>query len=523
MLKNLRSGVRRFARNKRGNVAILFGLSIIPILLGIGVAVDYGRALIVHERMSSAADAAALAIGSWTGLTHAELKTKAQQYFEANYPSDSLGAVGKLKVNFQGDDILVDVSASVPTTFMRLANIDSLDVGVSSMITKKQRNIELALVLDTTGSMGQGGKMSAMQSAAKKMVKDLFDGNDTSDSVKIGVVPFSAAVNIGTDKIDSGWLDKGTYPNMSSISKENFDFDNGQSIMGLFDELKKKKGSWAWDGCVRERAEPYELTDDSPVQGDKETLFTPYLAPDEPDSNNGGNSYDNSYIEDGNCGVSGGGGWGGWGGGWGGGNNATPQQCQTYTGKYFNPNKDSNSASPNDSCPPRAVTALTNNRGQVTSAIEQLQPNGNTVIPAGLLWGWRVLSPGAPFTEGQPYNNDKVVKAMVLLTDGENNVAGGLSMNGSAYSAFGYKSNGHLGSDPASELNDKTATVCSAIKAKGILVFTIGFQVYDSTTQNLLKNCATQPDMYYNSPSNSQLAAIFKDIAQGLSDLRIAQ
>ncbi len=74
-----------------------------------------------------------------------------------------------------------------------------------------------------------------------------------------------------------------------------------------------------------------------------------------------------------------------------------------------------------------------------------------------------------------------------------------------------------------SELNSKTATVCNNIKAKGILIYTIGFRINDSTTQNLLKNCASKPDMYYNSPSNSQLAEIFSDIAQGLSELRIAQ
>ena len=96
-------------------------------------------------------------------------------------------------------------------------------------------------------------------------------------------------------------------------------------------------------------------------------------------------------------------------------------------------------------------------------------------------------------------------------------------MNGSTYNAFGYKTNGHLGSDPNSELNTKTEDVCNAIKAKGIRIYTIGFQVYDSTTQNLLRNCATQPDMYYNSPSNAQLAEVFQDIAQGLNDLRIAQ
>ena len=56
-----------FARDARGNVALLFGLSLIPLLIGVGVAVDYGRALIVHERMQEAADAAGLAIGSWVG------------------------------------------------------------------------------------------------------------------------------------------------------------------------------------------------------------------------------------------------------------------------------------------------------------------------------------------------------------------------------------------------------------------------------------------------------------------------
>ena len=232
-------GLRSFARGTKGNVAILFGLSIIPMVLGVGVAVDYGRALIVRERMANAADAAALAIGSWTGLNEAQLKTKAQQYFNANYPANSLGTVGTLNVKFQGDDILVNVSGSVPTTFMRLANVNSVDVGASAVITKKQRNIELALVLDTTGSMGQGGKMSAMQNAAKTMVKDLFKDASTSETLKIAVVPFAGAVNIGTDKLKSGWLDKGKYPNMSPVAKEDFDYSNGQSALTLYDDLRE--------------------------------------------------------------------------------------------------------------------------------------------------------------------------------------------------------------------------------------------------------------------------------------------
>ena len=517
MLKSLRSGLRRFARNRRGSIAILFGLAVIPIVLGIGVAVDYGRALLVRERMSSAADAAALAIGSWTGLTDAERRTKAQQYFDANYPSAALGTVGTLNVTFPGDDIKVEVSGTVPTTFMRLANINSVNVGSSAIITVKQRKIELALVLDTTGSMGSGGKMTSLKNAAEEMVKTLFDGNAISPDVKIAVVPFSGAVNIGTDKLNSGWLDKGKYPNMSVIAKEDLDFDSGQSALTLYDDLKKEKSSWAWSGCVRERDDPYELTDDAPVSS--ATLFAPYLAPDEPDDK----GYANSYIDDDKCGESGGK------GGKGRGGKPGPAACQLYTGKYENPKADASSAKgPDWNCPPNPVTALTDEKSTVTSAINALTPDGYTVIPAGLLWGWRVLSPGEPFTDGAPYNSDEWIKAIVLLSDGENRVNGGSNgHNESYYNAFGYAAEGHLGSTSGNgaenELDAKTAAVCSAIKAQGIQVYTIGFQITDQTTKNMLKACATEPDMAYLSPTNAQLAGIFNSIAQGLSDLRIAQ
>jgi hypothetical protein len=116
---------------------------------------------------------------------------------------------------------------------------------------------------------------------------------------------------------------------------------------------------------------------------------------------------------------------------------------------------------------------------------------------------------------------------LVLLTDGENDVSGGGNgMDKSVYNAFGYAKNGHLGSTSGSNaeatLDSKTLSVCSAIKAKGILLYTIGFQV-TSASKSLLTSCATKPDMFYDSPTNDQLAAIFQDIAQGLNELRIAQ
>lgn len=515
--------LRSFAQEAKGNVAMLFGLTLIPILLGIGVAVDYGRALIVRERMADAADAAGLAIGSWPGLTQPELKLKAQQFFNANFPPSKIGTAGALDVQFAGDDIKVTVTGEVPTTFMKLANINTVGIGVTNTISKKERNIELVLVLDTTGSMGSGGKLAALKSAANKMVDTLFDGKSTSTTLKIGVVPFAAAVNIGTNNLNSGWLDKNTYTSGNAsadpIPFEDLDKTSGTSPLNLYGGAKGLKNR-SWAGCVRERAgSAYELTDAVPSSGTPASLWAPYLAPDEPDSGSG-TSYANTYISDGsynsaNCYTG----------------SSTNDKRQCFTGKYANQNVSSTSVGPDFNCPPAAITAMTGTKSTITTAINALVAKGSTVIPAGLLWGWRVVSPTAPFTEGAPYTDDKWIKAIVLLTDGENDVGGGSNgFDKSYYSAFGFAKNGHLGSTSGSNaeatLDTKTLTVCNAIKnvnpTSPVLLYTIGFQV-TTASQNLLKNCATKPDMFYNSPTNDQLAGIFQDIAQGLSELRIAQ
>ncbi|MEZ5828404.1 MAG: hypothetical protein R3D01_08525 [Hyphomicrobiales bacterium] len=51
MLQSVRLGLGQFARNRKGSVAILFGLAIIPIILGVGIGIDlHGRALFVRDR-----------------------------------------------------------------------------------------------------------------------------------------------------------------------------------------------------------------------------------------------------------------------------------------------------------------------------------------------------------------------------------------------------------------------------------------------------------------------------------------
>lgn len=544
MLSKIARSLAEFVHHQRGNVAILFGLSLIPIAIGVGVAVDYGRAILVRERMADALDAAALAIGSWTDLTQSQLNAKAQQFFNANYPSTMLGNLNPVQVNVDGDNITVSVTGTVPTTFMQLADISTMDISASSTVTRKQQSIEVVLVLDTTGSMSQrlGGsqtKINALKSAATQMVETLFEGNATSDTLKIGVVPFAAAVNVGADKLSSGWIDTAAYTTSNASTHkvlfEDLDAvtsNNGVSPLKIYtgnsftDTNHFAFGSThPWAGCVRERGGPsdnptYALTDAPPSTTTPASLWAPYFAPDEPDTNNG---YSNDYLSDGSyssttCVTSSS-------------NSDNKRQC--FTGKYKGAKGVSVGSGPDYNCPPAAdkITALTSTKSTVETAISALQANGNTVLPAGLLWGWRVISPGVPFTEGADYSDTKWVKAIVLLTDGENDVSEGSNgYDKSTYNAFGYAKNGHLGSTSGSNadatLDTYTTTVCNNIKnanpSNPIQIYTIGLGV-TSASQSLLQGCATKPDMFYNAPNSDQLAGIFSDIAQGLSDLRIAQ
>jgi len=180
----------------------------------------------------------------------------------------------------------------------------------------------------------------------------------------------------------------------------------------------------------------------------------------------------------------------------------------------------SRDATPNRYCPAE-ILPMTRTKSAVADKIDEMHSDGNTHINIGLVWGWRVISPGIPFTEGHGYNNEDFNKAIVLMTDGEN------VMSSSVYTAYGYLSDGNLGTTNSNsavdELDSRTATVCDNIKAKDILVYTITFQVSSNSVRNLMRDCATEPDNYFDSPSDSELASAFRAIGQELSNLRIGR
>lgn len=226
------------------------------------------------------------------------------------------------------------------------------------------------------------------------------------------------------------------------------------------------------------------------------------------------------------------------------------------------------SRGPNADCPTQAIMPLGKEPAPVRSAINSMVASGGTNIHEGAAWGFRTLSPGEPFPEGNPYQ-EATSKIMIVMTDGENtayNIPAATTnycadtlrtFNGSCYySAYGFPYNSkntdtesssgtnieRLGSLPSTngsvastnaqlvtEMNTRTMQTCTNAKAKGITVYVIGLATSKATqstpavVQNMLTQCASSTSHVFFPESSSELKSVFQKIAGELAALRLAQ
>ena len=75
----------------------------------------------------------------------------------------------------------------------------------------------------------------------------------------------------------------------------------------------------------------------------------------------------------------------------------------------------------------------------------------------------------------------------------------------------------------AATANNLTAELCTNVKADGVQVFTIAFEVTSNPVKNLLRACATSADKYFDATNAMQLSSAFDAIAQQMTVLRIAR
>lgn len=208
--QSLIAALRRFQRADRGNITMIMSFVIFGIVFAVGIAVDFGRLVTTRTALSAAIDAAALQAGSSNLTTEDALEALAEKVVERNYMEEELGELIAFDLKLNGQTLTLGTTAKFPTSFMRLAGIKYINLPVSAEVIKSGNNLEVALVLDTTGSM-KGNKLKSLKSAAKKFVDTVVWDNQAQFYSKVAVVPYSMGVNLGSLAADArGSVSSGT-------------------------------------------------------------------------------------------------------------------------------------------------------------------------------------------------------------------------------------------------------------------------------------------------------------------------
>ncbi|MGI4985529.1 MAG: VWA domain-containing protein [Janthinobacterium lividum] len=591
-----RHRVAELCAGDRGAVTILFALCgslmIATQCLALDV-IDFGM---TENRMQSALDVATLSAGAglarYPTMTTSNLllwQADARAYYNANMlkgystvtmpdsnftatvsgtaatgrtvalsATGSLSLIAAFTLSKSGLGLTMDSSSATGSgTTSSGVSADLATVAVSNTATVvSQSTLELVMVLDNTGSMNDSisgvTKMSGLKTAANTLVSDLL-ASSTTDS-HIGLVPFTTTVNVkGALSASGSWLSQKFTYNSTGVQMATDSTHDG------------------WGGCTAEPRDSngylYPLAY-SPITSPK---FTPYYY-NVPSAGLTVRKYGKSQLCDtprtstkytsvpisvvngfaNLCGFSG---------------NAVGNGIATYLDEASTSDATglTETVTQNSDCISHPVTFLTNDSSTLTTAISAMTASGSTIIPVGILWGWRMLSSAwsGDLSSGngwistdtsypKPEATTNLQRVMVVLTDGENQVGSqytipndlyfnGLSGVGTnkipaptitrtdgttlANATMDYSETLALptsGLGYSYDVNAFQLGVCTAIKASGITIYAITFGTVSTVAAATMQSCATSGD-YYHAPDSATLNTIFQNIAGNLGVLRLTQ
>jgi Flp pilus assembly protein TadG len=497
--KKLEERITAFRRATRANVAMIFGLSLVPLAVAAGTGLDYSRGMLVHAQLITALDAAGLAVGATPGLTQSQMQALAQQYFNANYKLDSsFGTPTPVAVSVSGQSVTVSTSNVMPTTLMNLVGFHNFTVAASSTVVWGQQKLWVSLVLDNTGSMtqkdGSGvSKISALQTATHSLLTMLQNAAQSggAGSVQVAIVPFARNVKIGTSYANALWLSWTDWlaaptPAPSSSVGPGSNCPYSDNSNGFHCQKNPTNGS--------------SSTNTIPSSGS----YSGYICPSDnavghyyngcwTSVSNGHGSYTHTWTTNNKS---------TWGG-------CVTDRTQDYDTTNTTPSTTNGAtlmvAENSPSCVSAPLLPLGYNWTTLNNAVDAMVANGSTNQTIGLAWGWQAQTQGVPLTP--PALPDNTQQVMILLSDG-------LNTQDRWYGD---------GSNQSTQVDNRMAAACTNLKRAGVVVYTV-FVDLNGTQGNssVLQNCASDPSKYFDLTSSNQIIATFQAIGQQITNLRVS-
>ncbi len=189
----LRQAARHFARNEDGSL-IVFGMVLFVLMIMIGgIAVDVMRYEQRRVALQQTIDRSVLAAAALNQSLDPEAVVN--DYFDkADLLPHLKSVVVREGLNFR--NVEAAAGSDLRTFFMHMVGIPELAVDTLSQAEQRIGNVEIALVLDISGSMNSNNRATNMKAAAKDFI-DTVLGNDVEGRISISIVPYNGQVNLG--------------------------------------------------------------------------------------------------------------------------------------------------------------------------------------------------------------------------------------------------------------------------------------------------------------------------------------
>ncbi|MER9138108.1 pilus assembly protein [Mesorhizobium sp. M0830] len=479
-----------FARDRGGNFAVLFGLSASVLALAAGFSVNISQLYNAKSSLQGVIDAAVTSTARdlTTGvIKEADANNSVKAFLDANDTAGILQAgqvvLDRLIVDKTAKTVQVDAHVDVALFFPIFGMSDARRVAASTTALYSDKTIEVAMMLDITGSMAKRGnvdKIGDLKAAAKNAVQTMLRNQDPKNPrVRVAIVPYASGVNAGK-LAENVYAEKQGSSELPPVAGGSLLVaKTGKNLLPSFSDYISIVGAAMPhpDNCATERK---DKNGDADLSAD---------GPDTVRADGNGKKYYALVNRDDHLG--------------GGGMNR---------------------------CPDAKVIPLTAESSALLDSIDDFRADGYTAGAIAIQWTYYMLSPqwrtainnaglGKGASDADP---KKIAKVAILITDGQFNTA--FAGVGGSYNSQGNLARGNA------------ETLCGNMKNDGIEIFTIGFDLNDkdmSATERdqakaVLKGCSSKDTStakrhFFDVSTGVELDAAFQEIIRNTEKVALTQ
>ncbi len=180
--------------DSRGNVGMVFGLALVPLIALGGAGVDIARYETIRVELQDGLDRGVLAAASLT--QNRDPKSVLKDYLKNLSYANDLTLDLDYQTALNQRTVTASASYTVDTTFIKLVGVDRMTVSAVSTAQEAKKKIEMSLMLDMSGSMITNNRIKNLKTAAKAFIDQML-AEQSKAYTTISIVPYAGQVNIG--------------------------------------------------------------------------------------------------------------------------------------------------------------------------------------------------------------------------------------------------------------------------------------------------------------------------------------